>query len=110
MSDHDWQADLARMLRRDRTSRALLEVSPTADAADLRRAFRRASLAHHPDLNRDDPGASRRFYLLCCAYRFLTRDEASPELDDLPAASAPETDGRYRLDNPWGYWCWWRER
>jgi len=109
VSQPDWQADLARMQARDRKARALLGVSATAEPAELRRAFRRASLANHPDVNRDDPEASRRFRLVRGAYRFLAEGEACAELDELEEPPAPPTDGKYRLDNPWGYWCWWRE-
>jgi len=28
-------------------------------------------------------------------------------MHEMPVA---ETEGNYRLDNPWGYWCWWREK
>ena len=110
MADRDWQAEIALLQERDRKSRAVLGVSQTADGAEIRRAFRRASLAHHPDVNRGDDDASRRFHLACCAYKFLTEGEACAVLDDLECPPLPYMDGKYRLDNPWGYWCWWREK
>ena len=109
MPDKDWQAEIAHLQERDRKSRALLGVSETADGAEIRRAFRRASLAHHPDVNGRGEDASRRFHLVCCAYKFLTEGEACAALDELESPPPPRTDGKYRLDNPWGYWCWWRE-
>ena len=97
------------MQDRDRKSRAILEVSETADRAEIRRAFRRASLAHHPDVNSAKNESAARFRLICCAYKFLIEGEAGTALDDLECPPPPHTDGEYRLDNPWGYWCWWRE-
>ena len=109
MPNRDWQAEIARMQDRDRKSRAVLGISETADRVDIRRAFRRASLAHHPDRNPGDNDASRRFHLVCCAYKFLTEGEVCAALDELESSPLPHTDGKYRLDNFWGYWCWWRE-
>jgi len=101
------------MQERDRKSRALLGVSEAADKAEIRRAFHRASLAHHPDVNGGEGDASRRFHLVCCAYKFLTEGEACAALDELDEPdepSGPHTDSKYRLDNPWAYWRWWREK
>ncbi len=97
------------MQERDRKSRALLGVSENADKAEIRRAFRRASLAHHPDASGGDADAVSRFHLVCCAYKFMTERQACAELDALNEPSRPHTNGKYSLDNPWGYWCWWRE-
>ncbi len=36
------------------------------------------------------------------------RDRDWPDAKRLPDKEL--TDGKYRLDNPWGYWCWWREK
>jgi len=109
MRDRDWQADVALVQERQRKARAILGVSDAADNAMVHRAFHRASLEHHPDVNRGDGDSSRRFQLICCAYKFLTEGEACPALDELDTPPVSMTVGRYRLDNPWGYWCWWRE-
>ena len=109
MPDRDWQADISLLQERERKSRAILGVSETADKQEIRRAFRRASLANHPDVNGGDGDGSRRFHLACCAYKFLTEGEACSALDKLDVPPPLLTDGKYRLDSPWGYWCWWRE-
>ena len=108
MPDRDWQAEIALLQERDRKSRAVLGVSDIADKDEVRRAFRRASLVHHPDVNGGDGDASRRFHLAHCAYKFLIEGEACAALDEL-GNPPPHRDGKYRLDNPWGYWCWWRD-
>ncbi len=109
MPDKDWQAEIARLQALDRKARALLGVSEAADRAAIRKAFRRASLAHHPDVN-NDGDAARRFNRIRCAYRFLTTGETCPALDEVPEAPSAAGDGTYRRDSPWGYWCWWRDK
>jgi DnaJ-class molecular chaperone len=109
VADRDWQGDISLEQERERKARAILGVSEKADQREIRRAFRRASIEHHPDLNRNDENASWRFQLACCAYKFLTEGEACTALDELDSASIAIADGKYRLDNTWGYWCWWRE-
>ena len=109
MHERDWQADVRLHRRRERASRALLGVSETAGRAEIRQAFRRAALASHPDVNPGDD-APGRFRLIYSAYKCLTRGEFCAALDQFEAPPDGPADTRYRLDNPWGYWCWWRER
>lgn len=91
-------------------ARAILGVPPSAGRKEIQQAFRQASLATHPDTNPDDEHAMRRFNLICCAYKFLTQGEACRELDAEQPPPEAIPDGEYRLDNPWGYWCWWRDK
>lgn len=57
---------------------AILQVDETATPKQLKRAFRRLSVLHHPDKNRDDPTAGERFIKITKAFAALT-DEASKE-------------------------------
>jgi molecular chaperone DnaJ len=50
---------------------AALGLSEDADAADVRRAYRRLARACHPDANPDDPRAAERFLTLAAAYAVL---------------------------------------
>jgi DnaJ domain len=109
MHDNDWQTEIVLLEEREHKSRMLLGVSETADRDHIRRAFHQACFAHHPDVNGGDAEASRRFQLARCAYKFLTEGEVCAALDELDAPPEPHTDTKYRLDNPWGYWCWWRD-
>ncbi len=49
----------------------LLGLSTQAAARELKRAFRRQALVHHPDRNPDDPGAAERFLRITQAYQKL---------------------------------------
>jgi hypothetical protein len=72
-----------------REARALLGVSERAHASEVRRAFRRLVLKHHPDRNPNDPSAQQRFVRLCLAYDVLTGARAA-------APDAPPAAGRDR--------------
>ena len=110
MRDRDWQAEVTLQQQRERKARAILGVLPGAGREQIRQAFRRASLASHPDTNPGEEQAEQRFGLVCCAYRFLTEGLACKELDEVELPPKEAGDVEYFLDNPWGYWCWWREK
>ncbi|KDN38863.1 DnaJ protein, subfamily A, member 2 [Tilletiaria anomala UBC 951] len=60
----------------------LLGVAPNCSAAELKRAYRKASLQNHPDKNPDDPeGASARFQDISAAYEVLNDDETRAAYD-----------------------------
>jgi molecular chaperone DnaJ len=53
----------------------VLGVSRSADAAEIKKAFRRLARELHPDVNRDDPDAEERFKEAAEAYEILSDDE-----------------------------------
>ncbi|KAJ4479941.1 DnaJ domain-containing protein [Lentinula aciculospora] len=71
----------------------LLEVEETATADEIKRAFRRLALLHHPDKNTSDvEGATRRFTELQQAYEVLSDDQERAWYDSHKASLAPEPD------------------
>lgn len=50
----------------------LLGVDPSVNDGDLKKAYRKASLANHPDKNPGDEGASLRFQEISEAYETLS--------------------------------------
>ena len=110
MKDKDWQAEITLLQERETKARCILGVAEAAGPTEIRQAFRRLSLRHHPDVNGDDEDAARRFHLVCCGYKYLTEGEWCSALDELEDPAEPPPRGKYRQDNPWGYWCWWREQ
>jgi molecular chaperone DnaJ len=54
----------------------ILGVRDDATPAEIRTAFRRAAMRHHPDRNPGDAGAAERFRIARAAYEELLRREA----------------------------------
>lgn len=54
---------------------AVLGVAKTADSEEIRRAYRRASLACHPDRFPDDPDKAAEFRRVTEAYEVLSNPE-----------------------------------
>lgn len=65
---------------------SLLEVSKTATAEELKKAFRRLARAHHPDLNPDDPASEARFRQIQEAYAILSEPDTRALYDRLGPA------------------------
>lgn len=58
---------------------AILDIPKSASTRDIKKAYRRLSVIHHPDKNRDNPeSAAERFLKISKAYAALT-DEAAKE-------------------------------
>jgi len=108
--DKDWQAEIRLLRQREQKARLILGVSETDGPEQLKRAWRRESLKHHPDNNKGDLESHRQFVLVNCAYRFLLEGTGCEELDSENVPDSELTDGKYQLDNPWGYFAWWREK
>lgn len=58
---------------------AVLGLSPNADMADIKRAYRKLAFSLHPDLNPGVPDAARRFQRLNEAYVQLSHSAEAPE-------------------------------
>jgi hypothetical protein len=109
--DLDFKDPIDRDLAARKAARILLGVSESANAEQLKNAYRRAARECHPDHNANSEEANRKFALVKCAYELLAFDMPCEalltEVDSKPGASG---DDKYNLDNPWGHFCWWRER
>ncbi|KAG9239603.1 hypothetical protein BJ875DRAFT_390848 [Amylocarpus encephaloides] len=81
MPPRSWPFPVARQFRRAFHSSAILRdlpnhyetlgIQPSATPAEVKKAFYALSKAHHPDLNPDDPSASKRFVRISEAYTTL---------------------------------------
>lgn len=88
----------------------ILDVAENAGDEELKKAYRKACLRHHPDHNPGDRESNYRFLLVRCAYELLTRNEICPALlEKMRGKSSVPPKGKYNIDNPWGYFLWWRE-
>ena len=89
----------------------VLGVEEMASKEELKRAYRRTAMEFHPDKNLDDADANKKFTLLKCAYELLAEDKPCPELlKEINSWPGVPEDDKYRLDNPWGHFLWWREK
>jgi DnaJ family protein A protein 5 len=56
----------------------LLGIEESANSDEIKKAFRRLALVHHPDKNKDDvEGATKRFAAIQQAYEVLSDDQVN---------------------------------
>jgi curved DNA-binding protein CbpA len=58
----------------------VLGLRRNASAAEIKRAFKRLALKHHPDRNPGDPRAARRFARICSAFNQIADPESRERL------------------------------
>ena len=98
-------------LRARRMACKILDVKDMASKEELKKAYRRTAMEFHPDKNLDDPDANKKFALIKCAYELLSEDKPCPELlKEINSWPGVPEDDKYKLDNPWGHFLWWREK
>ncbi|OCH87992.1 DnaJ-domain-containing protein [Obba rivulosa] len=69
----------------------LLGVPVDASTEDIKKAYRRLAIKHHPDKNRDDPHAEERFKEIAMAYQTLSDPVLRKKYNEFgQQASAPE--------------------
>lgn len=109
--DSEFMERINRDLAARKAARRLLDVQENASIEQLKRAYREAAITHHPDHNKSTSEANRRFALIKCAYELLAFDKPCDELlANADSWSNVPEGGKYRLDNRWGHFCWWREK
>jgi len=109
--DSDFMDRINRDLAARKAARRVLGVQENASIEQLKRAYREAAIAHHPDHKGNSAEANRRFALIKCAYELLAFDKPCDGLlANTDSCSNVLKDGKYRLDNRWGHFCWWREK
>mmetsp|Transcript_23756 Transcript_23756/g.68387 ORF Transcript_23756/g.68387 Transcript_23756/m.68387 type:complete len:658 (+) Transcript_23756:104-2077(+) len=69
----------------------ILEVSTSASAGDIKKAYRKLSLVYHPDKNPDDPLAASRFIQITKAYAALTDESAKRNYEKYGNPDGPQT-------------------
>jgi len=72
----------------------LLGLTPSSTQDDIKRAYRRLAIKHHPDKNLHDPTASERFKKISIAYQTLSDPELRRRYNEL-GAKAGTSEGGY---------------
>lgn len=109
--DADFMERISVDLETRRMACKVLDVAETADRKQLKKAYRQVAMKFHPDKNLHNPDASKKFTLVKCAYELLAEDKPCPTLlEEINSWPGVPEDNKYRLDNPWGHFLWWREK
>ena len=109
--DPDFMERISRDLAARKAACRILDVEEDADEAQLKKAYRIAAVQHHPDRNGNTVEANRTFILVRCAYELLALDKPCAEiLEEINSWPGVPEDSKYRMDNPWGQFLWWREK
>jgi hypothetical protein len=109
--DPDFMKKITKDLEARKAAAKILEVSELANSDDLKKAYRKAATKYHPDHNASSPEANKKFTLIKCAYELLAFDKPCDKiLEEINSWPGVPEDGKYRIDNPWGHFLWWREK
>lgn len=109
--DLEFMERITRDLEARKAACKILEVEEFADKQQLKKAYRRAAIKYHPDHNPSSPEANKKFTLIKCAYELLAFDKPCDKiLEEINSWPGVPEDGKYRIDNPWGHFLWWREK
>jgi len=109
--DPDFMERISLDIETRRVACKILDVKDMTGKEDLKKAYRRVAMRFHPDKNPDDPDTNKKFTLAKCAYELLAEDKPCAELlNEINSWPGVPDDSKYRLDNPWGHFLWWREK
>ena len=109
--DTKFMERITRDLQARRAARKILGVKEGVSKEALKKAYRRASLKYHPDHNPNDSDADKKFVLINCAYELLAEDKPCERLlEEINSWPGVPEDDKYKLDNLWGHFLWWREK
>jgi curved DNA-binding protein CbpA len=109
--DFEFMERITRDIEARKAACKVLGVSEDADKKELKKGYRKASMKYHPDHNKDDADAAKKFVLVKCAYELLAKDKPCLQLlEEVNTWEGVPEDSKYNLGNLWGHFLWWREK
>jgi len=109
--DTEFMERISRDLEARRIACKLLGVDEMVSKEELKKAYRQTAMNFHPDKNVDNPDVGKKFVLVKCAYELLAENKPCPQLlGEINSWSGVPEDDKYKLDNPWGHFLWWRDK
>ena len=98
-------------MRREKTARAILGVKEDADPVEIKKAYWLLAMKHHPDKAPMDTDSQKMFHRIQAAYDFLIGKGDGRGLEfALELADEEPVSEKYKTDNTWGYFLWWRDK
>jgi DnaJ-class molecular chaperone len=110
MLDKDWQSEIRLLEERKKIACQILGVSDPDDIEEIKQAWRKLCLKYHPDINDSSLQSHKMFILINNAYRCVTERKDCEQLDEIHSKDKQINNEKYMLDNPWGYFLWWRDK
>ena len=102
--DPDFMKKITRDLEARKAAGKILDVSESVNINELKKAYRKAATKYHPEAN-------KKFVLIKCAYELLAFDKPCDKLlEEINSWPCILADSKYKIDNPWGHFLWWREK
>jgi len=80
----------------DKDYYGILGISPAAELAEIRAAYRKLALEYHPDRNQDDPAATAKMREINEAYAILSDPTKRQEYDELREQDDQSASERYK--------------
>ncbi|CAB9514050.1 protein DnaJ [Seminavis robusta] len=82
----------------------ILGVSEEAEKSEIRKAYRKLAVQHHPDKQSTEEGREKAHHIfarIACAYELLSDDEKRKEYDEQQAEAEAEHEGDDDDDDEW---------
>ncbi|ORX91561.1 DnaJ-domain-containing protein [Basidiobolus meristosporus CBS 931.73] len=79
---------------------SILQISENATDEEIREAYKREALRNHPDRNREDPDATRKFQLISDAYFILSDATRRSQYDQARRSQSHSSWARQSQDAP----------
>jgi len=109
--DSEFMEKITRDIEARKAACKVLGISEDADKKEMKKAYRKASMKYHPDHNKGDADAAKKFVLVKCAYELLAKDKPCLQLlEEVNTWEGVPDDSKYNLENQWGHFLWWREK